>query len=66
MKEYYKKISYQRWTLGSIECYKRGCICTNCPTFNILGNKCRMKVSVLNLVRKFGAPKKGGEDNQNR
>lgn len=54
----YHSIKYARWTQGSIECYKRGCICTNCPTFNILGDRCQMKVSVLNLVRRFGAPGK--------
>ena len=57
----YHSIKFQRWTQGSIECYKRGCQCTDCPTFNILGDKCKMKESVLTLVRLYGRPKKGGE-----
>lgn len=59
--KYWKDISYRRWTQGSIECYNRGCQCTDCPTFNILGDKCKMKESVLSLVRLYGRPKKGGE-----
>ena len=53
-----RAIAVKRWTPTALECYKRGCRCANCPMFNILGDRCQMKVSVVNLVRRFGAPGK--------
>ena len=44
------------WTETAIYCYNRGCVCEGCNTFLILGCHCRMKQSVFELVRKFGAP----------
>lgn len=52
----YKRIKYKRWTKGSIECYRRGCVCQNCPTFDLVGDECRMKQAVLSLVRMYGKP----------
>ena len=54
----YKQVKFNRWTPGSIECYNRGCVCSGCNMFIFLGDRCQMKVSVLNLVRRFGAPGK--------
>ena len=46
-----------KWTVGAAECYERGCICEGCPT-QLESCKCQMKLSVLELVRKFGKPPK--------
>lgn len=46
----------QRWTKGAKECFFRGGRCEGCITFGILGYRCRMKQSVLELVRKYGVP----------
>lgn len=45
----------KQWTKTAIECYQRGCVCKGCPMSN-LETPCRMKGSVIELVRKFGAP----------
>ena len=49
-------ITYRRWSVGAIECYKRNCICKGCPTFDLIGKQCRMKQSVLSLVKNVGTP----------
>ena len=46
-----------QWTQGSIDCYNRGCRCEGCYMKDMLETRCDMKVSVMELVRKFGAPK---------
>lgn len=47
----------QRWTQSAIECYKRKCICKDCPIKKILlSQKCQMKKCVLELVKVFGRP----------
>lgn len=49
----------RRWTFGAIECYKRGCNCSGCfykEFFKGTTQKCRMRSSVIYLVRKFGKP----------
>jgi hypothetical protein len=51
----YKRVKYDRWTKGAVECYKRGCVCSNCPVIDIFPN-CKMKYSVLSLVRQYGKP----------
>lgn len=51
--------SVRRWTQDSIDCYKRGCICSGCfyyDFFNKNPQKCRMKATVLELVRVLGRP----------
>lgn len=51
-------VSLRRWSESAIECYNRGCSCNGCPIQNIItSGKCQMKISVLKLVKKFGAPK---------
>lgn len=49
---------YQRWTTSAIMCWKRGCICKGCiyEKFFISIKECRMKSSVIKLVKKFGPP----------
>lgn len=51
--------SPRRWTQAAKDCYERGCVCEGC-FFNdfFSGYKCRMKASVIELVRLFGAPPK--------
>lgn len=48
-----------RWTKSAIECYKIGCKCSICnmPQIKETKEKCGMKAVVLELVRRFGAPK---------
>ena len=53
-------VSVQRWTEGAINCYKRGCVCKNCPVKNLItSQKCQMKSAVIELVKKFGMPFSG-------
>ena len=47
-----------RWTDDAINCYYRGCVCSDCPMYEMIGSQCQMKRSVLGLVRKFGKPEK--------
>lgn len=46
-----------KWTDAAIHCYERGCICRGCLFNKMIGKSCRMKESVLGLVKKFGKPK---------
>lgn len=45
-----------RWTLSAAQCYQIGCNCEKCYLPEILETKCLMKTTVIELVRKFGAP----------
>lgn len=54
----FSDVSLRRWTQSARDCYFRGCICSGCPIYEILETKCRMKQTVLELVRKFGKPEK--------
>ena len=49
--------SRMKWTKSSIDCYFLGCQCQKCEVYKIIGNKCRMKLTVLELVRRHGVPK---------
>ncbi|MDD3238241.1 MAG: hypothetical protein PHV37_09120 [Candidatus Gastranaerophilales bacterium] len=49
-----------KWTSAAVQCYQIGCICKNCDMYEIIGDKCSMKDSVVELVKKIGIP---GEDN---
>lgn len=51
-----KDYTVNRWTQSAIDCYNRKCICTGCPTFEIIGARCQMKNSVRLLVTKLGKP----------
>lgn len=67
MKKYrqpYYSVGVRRWTETAKMCYLRGCICESadctpsiCEYKVILGKECRMKATVIELVRKFGIPK---------
>lgn len=47
------------WNWSSAECYKRGCQCSGCYIMpDDLKIQCRMKYSVRELVKKYGAPKR--------
>lgn len=48
------------WTPSAIDCYKLGCNCSKCNLYKIYfangTTKCKMKETVIELVRKLGAP----------
>jgi hypothetical protein len=49
------------WTNSSIMCYNRRCRCDGCfyqLFFKDSEDKCKMKSSVMELVKKLGIPKK--------
>ena len=51
-------VAQRRWTDLALHCYMRGCACTDCLYSQILkSGKCRMKATVLELVRTKGLPK---------
>lgn len=53
-----RNFAAKKWTEGSVYCYKRGCVCKGCYMNNMLeSSRCQMKTAVIELVRKFGAPK---------
>lgn len=54
----FRDASLRRWTPSAKDCYFRGCVCSGCPIFEIIGNQCKMKRTVLNLVRKLGKPER--------
>lgn len=54
----YKVPECKRWTQSAKDCYFLGCACFKCPVYEIIGNKCRMKGTVIALVRKFGKPER--------
>lgn len=54
-----KYASIQRWTPSAVECYQRGCICSNCPIREVIkSQKCQMKATVIELVKILGKPNK--------
>lgn len=53
----------RRWTDAAIYCYKRGCRCIGCLYYEIIGKRCQMKKTVIELVKKFGKPE--GIKNEN-
>lgn len=58
-RKYLFKGSVRRWTVSSIECFKRGCICEGCyyqTFFTDKNQKCHMKAAVLESVRVLGKP----------
>lgn len=50
--------SIRRWTKEAKNCYMRGCICEGCPIYELYfkgtKQKCKMKLAVIETVRKFG------------
>lgn len=52
-----KYVNAKYWSDIMIECYEKGCVCRNCaysPYF--VEDKCQVKATVLEAVRKFGKP----------
>lgn len=51
----------KNWTPTAIDCYSIGCSCSKCNLYKIYflhsDGKCRMKDTVIELVRRLGAPK---------
>ena len=48
------------WTQSAVDCYNIGCRCSKCNLYKIYFQKsvfkCKMKETVIELVRKIGAP----------
>lgn len=58
MSRHYHVVAQRRWTRSAVECYKLGCVCHKCFLYEIMGDRCRMKNAVIDLVRRFGRPLK--------
>ncbi len=58
----------KNWTSTAIDCYMLGCSCSRCHLYQIYfinsEAKCRMKETVIELVRRFGAPEGIDYDNK--
>lgn len=54
---------YSRWSVGAIECYNRHCRCDGCFLKKFLKGRCRMKHSVIDLVKYLGLPKEAKKFN---
>lgn len=56
----------RNWTPSAIDCYQIGCSCHKCNLNKIYflnsNIKCKMKESVIELVKKFGVPKEVREN----
>ena len=56
----------KNWTPTAIDCYLLGCACSKCSIYKFYfmksDSKCKMKDTVIELVRKLGAPKEGLEN----
>ena len=50
----------KNWTPTAKECYQLGCNCSKCNLYKIYFTKslfkCKMKETVIELVRKYGKP----------
>ena len=48
----------RRWTYTAKKCYKIGCVCSKCDEVpDDIKKQCKMKYSVIKLVRNIGKPK---------
>ncbi len=51
----------KNWTPTAVECYELGCSCSKCNLYKLYFSdslfKCKMKETVIELVRRLGAPK---------
>ncbi len=56
----------KNWTPTAVDCYKLGCSCSRCNLYKIyfsgMDMRCRMKDTVIELVRRLGAPKEEEND----
>jgi hypothetical protein len=52
----------KKWTPTAIDCYLLGCSCSKCNIYKIYfyntEMRCRMKDTVIELVRRIGVPSK--------
>ena len=52
----------KNWTPTAIDCYKSGCACSKCNLYKLYfknsNTKCKMKETVIELVRRIGTPEK--------
>lgn len=52
----------KNWTPTAIDCYSIGCICSKCNIYKLYfadtNIRCRMKDTVIELVRRLGTPQK--------
>lgn len=59
----------KNWTQSAIECYLIGCNCSKCNLNKIYFSKsvfkCKMKETVIELVRRIGIPKGEIKNNEN-
>ena len=50
------------WTPTAVDCYTIGCSCSRCNLYKLYffqsGIRCRMKDTVIELVRRLGIPQK--------
>ena len=62
------KTTSKIWTPTAIECYRLGCNCSKCNIYKIYFEdslfKCKMKETVIELVRKTGTPQEEGVSNE--
>ena len=59
----------KNWTPTAIDCYRIGCRCSECNLYKLFFkksfSKCKMKETVIELVRQIGAPNlEEGEDSE--
>ena len=58
----------KNWTETAVDCYKLGCNCSKCNLYKIyfVHNvfKCKMKETVIELVRRLGKPILGKVKNE--
>ena len=50
------KCVVENWTQSAKDCYQIGCNCMSCKLYNRLETQCKMKATVLELVRLHGRP----------
>ena len=52
----------KNWTPTAVDCYAIGCSCSKCNLYKLYfansDGKCRMKDTVIELVRRLGVPQK--------
>ena len=62
------KTTSKIWTHSAVDCYNIGCNCSKCNLYKIYFSKsiykCRMKETVIELVRKLGIPQQDGGHNE--
>lgn len=56
----------KNWTPAAMDCYFIGCSCSRCNLYKIYFMNtdfhCKMKETVIELVRRYGAPRRDEDD----